>query len=66
MKKRITQEREKAGYSRTKLGARSDVHPARVGQIENGRCIPYDPELKRLARALRYEGDPASLLDEVE
>jgi DNA-binding XRE family transcriptional regulator len=63
--KRITQLRVTAGHTRARLGALAAVHPARVGQIENGRYVPYNPELKRLARALRYQGNPQELLEEV-
>lgn len=63
--KRITHLRQVAGLTITKLGALSDVHPARVGQIESGRYLPYDPELRRLALALHYKGKPSELLEEV-
>ena len=48
------------------LGGRADVHPARVGQIESGRVVPYPPEIGRLADALEYEGEPEDLIREVE
>ncbi len=62
----LTRQREAFGWSRRELGARADVHPNRVGAIENDRVRPYPPELERLARALGYHGDPADLLREVE
>lgn len=64
--KRITKLREQQGKTRAKLGALAEVHPARVGQIESGRYVPYPPELTRLAKALDWEGEPAALLEEVE
>ena len=64
--KRITQLRLARGRTKMKLGAEADVHPARVGQIESGRYVPYEPELRRIARALRYQGNPRELLEEVE
>jgi hypothetical protein len=50
------------------LGGRAGVHPARIGQFENGRAIPPadSVELRRLADALGWEGEPVSLLDEVD
>lgn len=50
------------------LGARSNIHPARVGEFENGRAIPPtgSVELRRLAEALGWTGDPAALLEEVD
>ncbi len=62
---RITQLRTERALTRTKLGALADVHPARVGQIENDRVRPYPPELGRLARALGWQGEPEQLLEEV-
>lgn len=66
-KNRLTKAREAAGITRTRLGADAGIHPARVGQIENGRVVPPkgSVELVRLAAALDFEGDPDTLLDEV-
>jgi ribosome-binding protein aMBF1 (putative translation factor) len=66
--KRIRVERDTREWTRTELGGRAHVHPARVGQIEAGRVVPRSDsvELKRLARALGWKGDPAELLEEVE
>jgi len=63
---RLTKEREAAGLTRFRLGADSRIHPARVGQFENGRAIPYPVELARLAEALKFSGDPAGLLEVVD
>jgi len=62
----LTRQREAFGWTKRELGQRADLHPARVGSIENGRVKPYDVELGRLARALGYHGDPADLVREVE
>jgi transcriptional regulator with XRE-family HTH domain len=62
----LTKLREEEGLTRARLGALARVHPARVGQIENGRVIPYPPELGRLAEALGWEGEPERLLDDTE
>jgi transcriptional regulator with XRE-family HTH domain len=63
---KLTQLREAAGLSRTRLGALASVHPARVGQAENRRVRPYPVELARLAAALDYHDDPETLLGEVD
>ncbi len=63
---RLTKEREAAGLTRTRLGALASVHPARVGQAENGRVRPYPVELARLAAALQYDADPETLLEVVD
>ena len=64
--KRITQERVARGWTKTELGRRARLHPARVGAIENGRVVPYEVELRRLNRALHLQTEPASLLGEIE
>ena len=65
--KLLTKRRQEMGLTRTEIGRLALVHPARVGQIELGRVVPppSSVELARLARALRFSGNPASLLDEV-
>lgn len=60
----ITKLRTERALTKTKLGALADVHPARVGQVENERVRPYPPELARLARALGWQGEPEQLLEE--
>lgn len=62
----LTRERKARGWSKSELGRQARLHPARVGQGENGRSILYDVELKRLAAALGFEGDPLELLDDVD
>ncbi len=62
----LTRQREARGWTKRELGARAELHPARVGVIENGRVIPYDVELRRLAHALGFTGDPHGLLEAVE
>ena len=61
----LTKLREAAGLNKRQLGARSDLHPTRIGVIENQRVRPYDVELARIAAALGFEGDPHGLLEEV-
>lgn len=62
----LTSRREAAGWTRMELGRRARIHPARIGQIENGRVRPPvdSVELRRLARALRFEGEPKGLLED--
>ncbi len=63
--KRLTSLRLARGWSKTELARRARLHPSRVSVIENGRALPYDVELRRLARALKYVGGPRELLNEV-
>jgi transcriptional regulator with XRE-family HTH domain len=62
---RLTREREAAGLTRARLGADANIHPARVGQFENQRAVPYPVELARIAAVLHFEGDPDDLLEVV-
>ena len=62
----LTREREARGWSRAELGRQARLHPARVGQGENGRAVLYDVELARLAAALDFSGEPSELLEEVD
>ena len=63
---RLTVERERRQWSRAELGRQARIHPARVGQIENVRAVPYPVELDRLAEALDFSGEPSGLLDDVD
>ena len=60
----LTKAREAAGLTRARLGALASIHPARVGQFENRRAVPYPVELGRIAEALEYAGEPETLLEE--
>jgi len=62
----LTKAREAAGWTKRELGARAELHPSRVGSIENERVRPYDVELGRLAAALGWPGDPHGLLEVLE
>ena len=62
----LTKEREATGWTKRELGARSNLHPTRIGVIENQRVRPYDVELARIAAALGFKGDPHDLLEEVD
>lgn len=62
----LTVERERLGWSKAELGRRARIHPSRMGQAENGRAVPYDVELRRIAEALDWPGEPADLLREVD
>ncbi len=63
----LTVFRQGRGWSRSELARRARMTPADVGKIESGRLVPYDSQLKKLARAF---GLPAvnlhRLLDSAE
>lgn len=64
--KNITRQREARTWTRATLGSLANIHPSRIGSIELGRVIPYPVELKRIAKVLRWRGDPERLLEEVD
>jgi transcriptional regulator with XRE-family HTH domain len=49
---RISLEREKRGWSKTRLGIRADVNPVSIGQIELGRVPAWPAWRKRISQAL--------------
>ena len=66
--RKLTALREARGWTRTDLARASRTQPSRIGEIENGRFTPPKDSviLRRLARALKWIGDPAALLEEAD
>lgn len=58
--------RKARGWTAFELAIKSHVQPSDISGLENGRRVPppKSAALRRLARALNYEGDPADLLQE--
>jgi transcriptional regulator with XRE-family HTH domain len=48
----LTKLREAKGWSRAELGRRARMSGGDIGKIENGRMVPYESQLTKLARAL--------------
>ena len=65
--KRLRALRLERGWSAFELSRRSRVNAPDLSALECGRKTPPPDSvvLRRLARALRYEGDPADLLAEL-
>jgi ribosome-binding protein aMBF1 (putative translation factor) len=61
---RITQERERRGWSRTELARRARMQPGDVGKIEARRLRAYPGQAERLARVLKLTVE--ELFEEVE
>ena len=62
----LTRRREARGLSKQQLSFASRVPATTIGQVESGRFRPYEPQLRRLAAALDFDGEPADLLRSVE
>jgi transcriptional regulator with XRE-family HTH domain len=60
--------RREQQLSQRALGVRADISNSRVSAIEGGSERPKDGSivLARLATALGFDGDPATLLQDVE
>jgi len=57
--------REREGLSRSALARLADMNAATISQIESGYIgKPYQSQLDKLARALKWEGEPTDLLAE--
>jgi len=65
---RLEIERRRADLRQAALGreCRPPVNPATISAIEHGRINPSASELARLAEALGFDGDPATLTEEVQ
>jgi ribosome-binding protein aMBF1 (putative translation factor) len=53
------------GMRKADLSRASVVQASIIGWIESGRFIPYDSQLKKIAAALDWQGEPAELMGEV-
>jgi ribosome-binding protein aMBF1 (putative translation factor) len=63
MTNRLKREREKRGWTRAELARRAAMSAGDVGKIESARVVPYESQLKKLARALGIKaGDSSTLL----
>jgi len=64
---RLTHERQKRGWTQTKLAHTSGTDQGLLSRIESSRFKPYRKQLNDLADALDFPGDQAaSLLEHVE
>ena len=65
---RLRDLRTERGWSAFELGRRSRINPSDLSALELGRKIPPADSvlLRRLARVLKWEGEPAALLDEID
>ena len=62
--KKLTQLRQARGWSKAELARRARLAEGHVGKIESGRLVPYEAQLRRLARVLDVPvAEAAALLD---
>ncbi|MFR1323214.1 MAG: helix-turn-helix domain-containing protein [Adlercreutzia equolifaciens] len=59
-------ERQKLGLSQAALARATGANPSSISRIESGKEPPYPLRAQRIADALRWEGDPMDLFEEVE
>lgn len=61
---RIEAERRMRNWSRAELARRASMSASTVGQIENGRLVPYSSQLTKIADALAIPANLAEALVE--
>jgi len=62
----LTQLREERGWSKAELARRANLNSSTLSIIERGMFVPYDSQLKKLAKALDVSPKQAnSLMEEV-
>jgi transcriptional regulator with XRE-family HTH domain len=59
---RLTEERERRGWSKAELARRAGINATTVSLIENGRFHPYPEQLSKLALALDWPTSEAAEL----
>lgn len=64
--KRVQLLREARGKSKLQLSYEAKVPAPVIGWVESGRFVPYEPQLRRLADALGFDGEPEKLLDDLQ
>lgn len=62
---RLTEVRKRAGLSMSALARSADMHVSSISQIENARLRPYPGQVSKLCCALKWNGDPMALFEEV-
>lgn len=60
--KKLTELRQARGWSKAELARRAHLAEGDVGKIESGRLVPYEAQLRRLARVLDVPAANASTL----
>jgi transcriptional regulator with XRE-family HTH domain len=62
----LTRERLLRGWSKAELARRARINQVTVGQIELGVLRPYASQLRKLAKALKWDSDPTQLVENAE
>lgn len=58
--------RTELGLSKAALARAAEMQQGMISWIENGRFVPYESQLRKLANALDWKGDPADLMKETD
>lgn len=61
----LGQVRRERGMSKAELARAARMQAGVVAWVEDGRYIPYESQLQKLAAALEWKGEPIELLEEV-
>ena len=63
--RRLAVIRKAKGMNRSQLARAASMQAGTITWIETGRFVPYASQLKKIADALGWEGDPSELFEEV-
>lgn len=59
--KLMTMLRMEQGLSMSGLARKASMHVSSICQIENSQVHPYPGQINKIARALKWKGNPAEL-----
>lgn len=54
---RVKLEREKRGWTRTRLGFEAQIHPSEIGKLEAGKIFPYPKWKNKLSEVFGISGE---------
>ena len=63
---RLVEARKAKGLNKSELARLAGMQAGTIAWIESGRLYPYETQAVKIAAALGYEGDPATLFEAVE
>ena len=63
---KLEQLRKELGLTKAALARATEMQQGMINWIESGRFVPYESQLRKLAKALDWKGDLTDLTKEVD
>lgn len=63
---RLSALRKSKNMSMSALARKAEMHVSSISAIENNHLWPYPGQMKKIADALGWKGDPAELFEEAK